>query len=66
MDPEEMMIGISKEVLATLNAMAKAKTLDEKLAYSETIKNLCDSLGVFLNLMSDMAQFEDDGERIPF
>ena len=59
------MAGISKEVLATLNAMAKAKTPEEKLAYSEAIKNLCDSLGVFLNLISEMAPF-DDGEPIPF
>ena len=66
MDPEKIMTGISKEVLATLNAMAKAKTPEEKLAYSETIKNLCDSLGVFLNLMSEMEPFDDDGEPIPF
>ena len=66
MDPEKMMTGISKEVLATLNAMAKAKTPEERLAYSQTIKNLCDSLGVFLNLMSEMEPFDDDGEPIPF
>jgi hypothetical protein len=46
--------------------MAKAKTPEEKLAYSEIIKNLCDSLGVFLNLISEVAPFDDDGEPIPF
>jgi len=45
--------------------MEKAKTPEEKLMYSETVKNLCDSLGVFLSYMSDMALYED-GESIPF
>ena len=66
MDPEKMMAGISKEVLAALNAMEKPKTPEEKLTHSETIKNLCDSLGVFLNLLSDMAPSYDDDEPIPF
>ncbi|MGB5299001.1 MAG: hypothetical protein WBN08_16335 [Thiogranum sp.] len=66
MDPEKIMNGISKEIEATLKAMEKAKTPEEKLTHSETVKNLCESLGVFLNLMSDMAQYDDDGEPIPF
>ncbi|HFD88082.1 MAG TPA: hypothetical protein ENJ35_10465 [Gammaproteobacteria bacterium] len=65
MDPEKIMIGVSKEIDATLKAMGKAKTAEEKLIYSETVKNLCDSLGVFLNLMSDMFPYDDD-EPIPF
>ncbi len=68
MDPEKIMNGISKEIMTALKAMEKAKTPEEKLMHSETVKNLCDSLGVFLNLMSEMAPFddEDDGEPIPF
>lgn len=66
MDPEKIMTGISKEIDATLKAMGKAKTPEEKLTHSETIKHLCESLGVFLNLMSDMAPYDDDGEPIPF
>jgi hypothetical protein len=65
MNPEKMMTGISKEIDAALKAMGKAKTPEEKLTHSETVKNLCESLGVFLNLMSDMALY-DDGEPIPF
>ena len=49
MDPEKIMNGISKEIFTALNAMGKAKTSEEKLMYSETIRNLCNSLGVFLN-----------------
>jgi hypothetical protein len=64
MDPEKIMIGISKEIDATLKAMGNAKTPEEKLINSETVKNLCESLGVFLNLMSDMEPYNDD-EPIP-
>ncbi len=46
--------------------MEKAKTPEEKLTHSETVKNLCESLGVFLNLISDMNLYDDDDEAIPF
>ncbi|GBE10786.1 hypothetical protein BMS3Bbin12_00690 [bacterium BMS3Bbin12] len=66
MDPEKIMEGVSKEIFIALKAMAKVRTPEEKLMYSEIVKNLCDSLGVFLNLISGMAL--DDGEDgpIPF
>jgi hypothetical protein len=66
MDPEKIMNGISKEILAALKAMEKAKTPEEKLMGSETVKNLCDSIGVFLNLMTGMAQYDDEDEALPF
>jgi hypothetical protein len=66
MDPEKIMNGISKEIDAVLKAMAKSKTPEEKLVHSETVKNLCESLGVFLNLMSNVMPYDDDGEPIPF
>ena len=66
MDPEKIMDGISKEIFTALNAMGKAKTPEEKLMYSETIRNLCNSLGVFLNLVSDIVPYDEDGESIPF
>ena len=66
MDPEKLMTGISKEIEVTLKAMGKAKTPEEKLVHSEIVKNLCESLGVFLNLMSDIMPYDDDGELIPF
>ena len=62
MDPEKMMTGISNEVLTSLKNMGKAKTPEEKLTHSKTIKNLCESLEVFLNLMSDMDQYDDDDD----
>ena len=70
MDPEKIMDDLSKELNLALKAMAKAKDVDEKEAYSRIVKNLCESLGVFLNLASEMMpfDFDDDLEEkdIPF
>ncbi len=66
MDPEKIMNGISKELLSVIKAMGKAKTPEEKLIHSEIIKNLCASLGVFLDLMGDIALYDDEDESIPF
>jgi hypothetical protein len=66
MDPEKIMDGISKEILTALKAMAKSKTPDEKLKQSEIVKNLCDSLGVFLGLLSEMVPYGDEDGPLPF
>jgi hypothetical protein len=58
MDPEKIMDGLAKELNLALKAMAKAKTAEEKLAYSQIVKNLCDSLGVFLGLASEMMEYD--------
>ncbi len=58
MDPEKIMDGLAKELSGALKAMAKAKTVEEKLTYSQIVKNLCDSLGVFLGLANDMMEFD--------
>jgi len=54
MDPERIMDSLFKELTEDLKAMSKAKTIDEKIKYSQIVNNLCESLGVFLNLASDM------------
>lgn len=68
MDPEKMMAGIASEVLVALKNMKKAKKAEEKLIHSKTVKNLCESLGVFLNLMSnmDLLYEDDDDDPMPF
>lgn len=69
MDPEKIMDGLSKEVVVSLKAMAKTKDLNEKEAYSRIVKNLCDSLGVFFDLTSEMMamDFNDDADDdMPF
>lgn len=65
MDPVKIMDEISSQILAALKAMSKAKTAEEKLTYSKTVKNLCDSLSGFFELMHGMVPYdeydEDDG-----
>jgi len=60
MDPEKIMEGISKELSSALSSMAKAKTAEEKLQYSEVVKNLCDSLGVFLDFAGNLMQPDEE------
>ena len=62
MDPEKIMKDISKELSTALKAMAKSKTIEEKLQHSQIVKNLCESLGVFLGVISDMAPYDFDDE----
>jgi len=66
MGPEQLMEDISTEISSALKSLAKAETAEEKLAYSQIVKNLCDSLGVFLNLLSDVEPYDDAAEPIPF
>lgn len=70
MDPDKIMNGLSNELNSALKAMAKAKDVNEKEVYSRIVKNLCESLGVFFNLASEMMPFNSDNdsesEDIPF
>ena len=61
---EKLMDDLSRELSATIKAMAKAKTVEEKKQYSEIAKNLSESLGVFLAVISDMAPYGFDEEEI--
>lgn len=60
MDPEKIMDGLSKELATALKAMASAKTVEEKVMHSQIIKNLCESLGVFLELASTMMEYDEE------
>ncbi len=59
MNPEKMMEGLMKELDSAIKAMSKAKTAEEKVVHSQIVKNLCESLGVFLNAAND-AMYNDD------
>ncbi|SEM18340.1 hypothetical protein SAMN04489760_10631 [Syntrophus gentianae] len=54
MNPDQLMDNLIKELNAALKAMSKAKTVEEKVMHSQVVKNLTESLGVFLNLASNM------------
>jgi RecJ-like exonuclease len=70
MDPDKIMDSLSKELNSALKAMAKAKDVNEKEVYSRIVKNLCESLGVFFDLASEMMSSDSDDdlekEDIPF
>jgi hypothetical protein len=70
MDPTKVMDSLSKELASALKAMSKAKDVNEKEVYSRIVKNLCESLGVFFNLASEMMSFDSDDDLekadIPF
>lgn len=67
MQLDKIMDGLTKELAFSLKSMAKTKDLTEKATYSEVVKNLCESLGVFLDLASDMTpyEFDLDGDENP-
>ena len=70
MHPDKIMDGLWRELNSALKAMAKAKDVNTKEVYSRVVKNLCESLGVFFNLASEMMSFDSDDdleeEDIPF
>ena len=59
-----------KELTSSLKAMSKVKNINEKEVHSRIVKNLCESLGVFFDLINDMmpVDFDDDTDKedIPF
>ena len=59
---DKLMENLEKELNSTLKSMSKTKDINEKEIYSRIIKNLCESQGVFLNLMSDMMPFDFDDD----
>lgn len=59
MNPEKIMDGISKELEDAIKDLAKAKTAEEKLTYSQIIRNLSESLGVFLEMATNMLDYDD-------
>jgi hypothetical protein len=57
-DTEKIMENLFNELGMALKAISSAKTVEDKLAYSQIIKNLSESLGIFLDLATAMT--EDD------
>jgi hypothetical protein len=63
MEPEKIMDSMSTQLSEALKSLAKAKTVEEKVAYSQVVKNLSESMGVFLNLAVEDVMgfgFEED------
>ncbi|MDD3814199.1 MAG: hypothetical protein PHZ02_06085 [Desulfocapsaceae bacterium] len=64
MDPEKIMEEMSLQLSEALMALKNSTAIEEKVAYSQVVKNLSDAMGVFLNLAADSMMedydFEDD------
>ncbi len=60
MDPELMMEGIIEEIQDALESMGRTDSAKEKLAYSEIVRNLTQSMGLFLNMASDFMDYEEE------
>ncbi|MCK5213964.1 MAG: hypothetical protein KAR05_01240 [Candidatus Omnitrophica bacterium] len=63
MDPDKIMDDLSKELESALQTMSKVKTVEEKVSYSHVVKNISESLGIFLNLASDMMSLDRDEDK---
>lgn len=66
MDPEKLMTELSSQLSATLKAMAKAKTVEEKKQYSEIVKNLSESLQLLPLWTGRAVNFVTSGSGWPF
>lgn len=58
MDPDKIIDGLFKELGSALKALSTAKTVEDKVACSLVIKNLSESLGIFLDLANGMMECE--------
>jgi len=58
-DPGDILEPILAEASRVLEEMKKTKDLEKRKSQSETLKNLCESAGVFFNLMSDAMMADD-------
>jgi hypothetical protein len=47
------MESMSTQLTEALKSLAKAKTVEEKVAYSQIVKNLSEAMGIFLNIAAD-------------
>jgi hypothetical protein len=68
-DPTDLLDELFTQTRRLLRDMAHTENLEERRLQSETIRNLCGSIGIFFDAMSDamsyedMLDFEDDDEE---
>ncbi len=60
MDPEFLLNGILDELEGAIEGMAKSDSVQEKLEYSQIIRNLSMSMGQFLNMAADFMDLEEE------
>jgi len=60
MELDTMMDNMANELNATLKAMGKAKSAEEKVQYSQAVKNLADSFAALLSAAGEIMPFDED------
>ncbi len=58
--PEKYFELLISEMASVVKDMSKAKSVKEKLEYSEIIKNLSEAMGTYVSSLTDMMDLEDD------
>ncbi|HHD56977.1 MAG TPA: hypothetical protein ENK89_04790 [Desulfobulbaceae bacterium] len=61
MDPEQLMNALGNELGKSIQDLRGEDDLDKRIKKSEIIKNLSESMGVFLRLISDVMSADLDG-----
>ena len=61
MDPEQLLNALDNELNSSIRDMGREKDLDKRVKQSEIVKNLSESMGVFLRLISDVMSADFDG-----
>jgi len=60
MDPDQIMENLSNELGEAIKALGKAKKLEDKVSCSMVVKNLSESMGVFLGFAGDIMSMEQE------
>lgn len=61
MDPEQLMNALGNELGKSIQDLRGEDDLDKRIKKSEIIKNLSESMGVFLRLISDVMSKDFNG-----
>lgn len=63
MNEDDMLIEpIMDEIQKTIKDLQKSKDANQRRIHSETLKNLCESAGVFITAYNEAHMFEDHPE----
>ena len=67
----DVLNSLSKAILKNVKEVSKINDLDQRKTQAETVKLLCESMGIFLNMMnlSDsnlMDDYDEEDDDIPF
>lgn len=66
----DVLDSLSKAILKNVKEVSKITDLDQRKTQAETVKLLCESMGVFLNMMNlsdpDLMDDYDEDDDIPF